>query len=512
MRTRTGPTGEQSGRPRSGSRAGRHSVPHGSDPSRDRFVDREHDTRRGVVRGRRRRRRTRAGLGAVALLSVVTVVFGPTGILSGRLALAPGAETSATASDTVEGRLGQVAAVPSGGVSVEAIRATDRLLEARTAALVAGDRAAWAATIADPTSVDGKQLLTEFDVLTALDVKDLEYESARGLPMPADADPGGAVAVAAEVRYVISGFDTAAAKATEQLVVTDTGEGWRIRAALDEPSSEPAPIWSLPAAHVVRSAHAVVAGDVSRQTLSAYVAMADTAVAQVNAVWHRAWPERLVVLVPGDAHSLQMLAGSADDFTQVGGLTSGHLSRDGRARADRILLNPDALSQLTSRGRQFVLSHEASHVAVRASHPGRSPMWFSEGLADYIAYRPIKPDAKAVSPELMDRVRDGQWPRRLPVDSDFTSPSARLAPTYAASWFAVDEIVRRHGEQKMLGLYAACTAPLGESGSLPEESEVEQVCAKAFPGVLGTTQAEFTGRWYARMRHVAGNELSPRAG
>lgn len=449
---------------------------------------------------RRRRRRVRALLvGVVAAATMVVVATVVVGIgLGGSLPRFVGGGSAPGSSPRSSS-----AAVPPSGELVAALAAADELLDARAAAVRAGDRLGWARTIADPAGSDGERLRAQFDVLTELKVTGFEYEPARELPDQASSAEGGQLAVAVPVRYLIEGFDTAPARAIERLRLARTPAGWRIASVLDEPAGDAVPVWSLPKAEVLRSEHAVVAGDVPRTSLAAYAEMADTALAQVAAVWHRTWPERLVILLPGSRRSLQRLAGTAEDLSQVAGLTVGALGEDGRARADRVLLNPDALGGLTSAGRQFVLTHEASHVAVRASHPGRTPMWFAEGLADYIAYLPLRRDPREVSPELMDEVRAGRWPARLPVEGDFTAAHQGLAATYAASWFAVDELVRRHGQPHMLGLFSACTAPLGESGELPDESVADALCDRAFPGVLRTTEAEFTQQWYARMRQVA---------
>lgn len=422
-------------------------------------------------------------------------------VLAASAQLFPPAHSRAAGPGAEPGRPHQVSAaraelpdLPGGAV--------DRLLAARAAALADADVAAWARTVAEPDGAQGRRLVAQFGVLRALGVDSFAYGGARFVAAPEGTDPTSA-AIDVDVRYRLRGFDTEAAHAVERLLLTRHGTDWRISKVLDDAGPEMAPVWALPGVEVVRGPRVVIAGDAPSAQLRGLALMAETAIEQVDDLWPLPWPARLVVLVPAGDDSFTRLVGSGGDHSQVGALTAGSLGPDGRARADRIVLNPDASARLSDQGRQFLLTHEAQHVAVRASLPGRLPTWFSEGLADYTAYRPLRVDPHTVSPQLMAQVAAGRWPARLPTEADFTAPGASLPALYGASWLAVDELIRRYGEGRTLALFSACATPVEQQSGLPSARDAERGCRAAFEPALHTSVEEFTALWSLRVRELA---------
>ena len=81
--------------------------------------------------------------------------------------------------------------------------------------------------------------------------------------------------------------------------------------------------------------------------------------------------------------------------------TDGPLTPGEHAGADRIVLVPGAWSSLRPDGRDVVMTHELTHVTVRASTTRSVPVWLSEGFAELVAYQPIRlPEATVVAPAL----------------------------------------------------------------------------------------------------------------
>ncbi|MFW5470125.1 hypothetical protein ACOCJ4_08785 [Knoellia sp. CPCC 206435] len=257
----------------------------------------------------------------------------------------------------------------------------------------------------------------------------------------------------------------------------------------------PAP---LPGARTVIGRFSTVSGTVDEATLTAYATMADRAVAQVERHWTRPWSRRLTVVAPADTSAFRELVGRPDDLSQVAAVTEGPLDpTTGLASADRIVLNPDAFATLTTTGRQFVLTHEGTHVAVRSSLAGAAPLWLTEGYADHVGYSGSGRRTTELAAALLAEVDAGRGPTRLPTLADFDPAQGEIAPTYLASWLAVDLVARRHGAATLQRFYEASVV----DGS---PAQAEAATDRAFAEVLGTTRAEFTRRWLSELALLAG--------
>jgi len=262
------------------------------------------------------------------------------------------------------------------------------------------------------------------------------------------------------------------------------------------PAAGAEPAVPLPGARTVQGRASTVTGTVDEATLTAYAAMADRAVAEVSKRWARPWPGRVTVVAPKDATAFREQVGRADDLSQVAAITDGPVGADGRATGDRILLNPDAFARLTTQGRQFVLTHESTHVAVRSSLPGAAPLWLVEGYADHVGYAASNRRRADLAAPLLERVRSGAGPTRLPTQGDFDPGQGEIAPSYLASWLAVDLIARRHGEARLQAFYAA-------SSVTSSPADADSAMDRAFADVLGTTRAAFTKAWLSELNQLA---------
>lgn len=253
----------------------------------------------------------------------------------------------------------------------------------------------------------------------------------------------------------------------------------------------------LPGARTVTGRFSTVTGTVDEATLTAYATMADRAVAQVATHWTRTWPRRVSIVAPADAAGFRELVGRADDLSQVAAVTDGPLDpATGLATGDRVVLNPDAFATLTPTGRQFVITHESTHVAVRASLPGVVPLWLAEGFADHVGYAGSGRRTTELAAALLDEVDAGKGPTRLPTQGDFDPGQGEIAPTYLAAWLAVDLVARRHGPATLQRFHEASAV----DGS---PAEADAATDEAFVDVLGTTPAEFTRSWLSELARLA---------
>ena len=132
---------------------------------------------------------------------------------------------------------------------------------------------------------------------------------------------------------------------------------------------------------------------------------------------------------------------------QVAAVTDGPFDPQGRAGADRVVVNPGAFATLQTRGQQVVVTHEATHVAIRATTNRPVPLWLSEGMADYVGYRDV---GATRTPGRRGPARPGarrHGPQGLPAAGDFDPSRTTIAPSYNAAWLAVNRIVDRYGSR-----------------------------------------------------------------
>lgn len=254
---------------------------------------------------------------------------------------------------------------------------------------------------------------------------------------------------------------------------------------------------ALPGSRTVTGRASTVTGTVDEAMLRAYARMADHAVAEVSKHWTRTWPRRVTIVAPKDASAFREQVGRSDDLSQVAAITDGPVDpTTGLATRDRIVLNPDAFARLTTEGQQFVLTHESTHVAVRGSLAGAAPLWLVEGYADHVGYSGSDRSRTELAAQLLAEVADGTGPTRLPAQGDFDPGQGEIAPSYLASWLAVDRIARRHGDATLQDFYGASTV----TGS---PADADAAMDKAFADVLGTTRAAFTKAWLADLEELA---------
>ncbi|MEU6475638.1 hypothetical protein ABZ858_01880 [Streptomyces sp. NPDC047017] len=363
-----------------------------------------------------------------------------------------------------------------------------RVLDARAAAVLRHDPAAYAVT----------GVRTPYTNLKSLPLAAWSYR------VTALRLGGGRATAEAELRYRISGYDTAPVTADRTLTLSTTAGGtWYVDS--ERPAAASAQqLWDQGPVTVVRGHSGIVLGvGQGGGALRGYAALADHAVPAVSDAWGTDWSRRIVVLVPASLDGMAALLGSpAADYRGIAAVTTGETGGAGapggtsRAPADRIVVNPDAYGMLGTLGRQVVLTHETTHVATRA-HTGRAtPLWLSEGYADWVGYRGSGRSPDQAAPELQRAVDAGQVPTALPADRDFgfAGDATRLAQAYEGGWMACRMIAAHWDEHRLDDFYRAVGTHRERPGA------VEDALAK----VLGTTLARFTAQWREYLRAQLG--------
>jgi hypothetical protein len=374
-----------------------------------------------------------------------------------------------------------VALVACGGrTAADPARAdVQRVLDRRAAAVLAHDAAAYARTGTG----------TGFEQLSALPLAAWSYRVR-------DVERTGDTATAdVELRYRVDGYDRGPVSAgrTVRLSRDGTGGTWAVDS--DRPAKESGQQpWDQGAVEVVRGTHSLVLGvGQSTAMLRRFADLADRAVPAVADAWDGDWSRRVVVVVPRSVEGMAGLLGSpASSYRGIAAVTTGETGGREHAPADRIIVNPDAYGLLGSLGKQVVLTHETTHVATRADTTSATPLWLSEGYADWVGYRDTGRTAAQAAPELAEAVAGGRVPARLPTDEDFgfTAEAEELARAYEGGWLACRMIAEQWGEDRLDAFYRAVGAHDERTGAVQD----------ALHKVLGTTPDEFTARWQDYLR------------
>lgn len=370
-----------------------------------------------------------------------------------------------------------------------------RLLDQRAAAVLRHDRTAFLAGI-DPRA---PRFLAEqrrvFGNLTDVPLAAWSYALVRtgAFPLPAAADGTRRTAAEVRLRYRLGGYDDEPVVSTAYLTLAERGGRWYLAGDDDGAASghrTAEQLWDQGRVRVVRGAHSLVLGLGSPAVLRGYAADADRAVPEVAHAWGSGWPGKVVIEAPASLARMAALLGAAPDaYRTIAAVTTGEPGSHDDAPADRVIVNPEAFGGLSDFGRQVVLTHETTHVATRRATNGHTPLWLSEGIADWVAYRTSGRTARQIAPELAADVAAGRRPAALPAAADFRSTAHLLAQAYEGGWLACRMIADEWSPEALTGLYRA----VAKGGTLDAHLRAS----------LGVDLTEFTARW----RAYVGREL-----
>ncbi|MEU3193830.1 hypothetical protein ABZ686_25105, partial [Streptomyces sp. NPDC006992] len=392
-----------------------------------------------------------------------------------------------------------------------------RVLDRQAAALRAGDERGYLDAV-DPQAPRHRGAQRQaFHNLRRLPLSSWAYEVREvAAPQRDGGEAGGSgtaagdtVTVEAALRYRLADYDRVTTTATERFRFVRRESGWRIAG---EASGSDSQLWEQGAMTVVRGAHSLVMGvGRDRTELRALAEAADRAVPAVAGTWPDGWSRRTVLEAPASARQMARLLGTpaADSGTYAGiaAVTTGEAggasrTGGGDAPADRIVVNPQTYGLLSEEGRHVVLTHETTHVATRRQTTSATPLWLSEGIADWAGYRRSHLAPREAAPELAralaGRTADGGTApalRALPTDADFRfgNDPAGLARAYEGGWLACRMVAEEWGAEKLLALYTR--AGRANGGGRPDPDA-------ALRSVLGVGKAQFTERWRAYATRV----------
>jgi hypothetical protein len=381
----------------------------------------------------------------------------------------------------------------SGPESREAVARAplQRLLSRQAEAVLDRDRGAYLDTVDPRASGYRTAQRAVFGNLRRLPIAEWSYR-VTGIERRA-AGSGRRVTVRAELNYRLRGYDRGPVTEEERLELAEHGGRWYVLAEREDSTRQ---LWEQGEITVLRGEHSLVLG-VGREpdTLRALADNADRAVPAVDRVWPGEWPGRVVVVAPATvAEMAELLSAPSAGYRGIAAVTTGGSGDGEEAPTSRITVNPEAYGLLSEAGQRMVMTHETTHAATRGDTTGSTPLWLSEGFADWAGYHGTGRTVRRAAPELLRAVAAGDLPERLPDDGDFafSRSAGQLARSYEAGWLACRMVAVDWGEDKLTELYRAAGhgVPGGPDAVLRE--------------VLGVGEREFTARWRSYVRRQLG--------
>jgi hypothetical protein len=378
--------------------------------------------------------------------------------------------------------------VPSPGSVRKPDAAIQAVLDQQAQAVLHHDEKAFLATL-DPAATAFRAAQRQmFDNLVDVPLASWSYRLQRtgAFPLASAVDPIRQAAGEVELDYRLRGYDATPVGSTAYLTMSQRDGHWYVTSQTDgEPTGRHTAVqlWDQGKVTAVTGAHSLVLGLGSQRALRPYTELADRAVPVVGHAWPGKWPGKAVVEVPGSEADMAALLGAQPPAYQgIAAVTTAELHGRGSAPADRIVVNPQAFAQLSPFGRQVVLTHELTHVATRTDTTPTTPLWLSEGFADWVGYSATGLAPPKTAEELAADVRVGRTPQQLPSDADFTTTSAGLAQAYEGAWLACRMVAEQWGSGALVSLYRAAG---------------RQRTDAALRTVLGVGLDTFTARWRA---------------
>jgi hypothetical protein len=368
-----------------------------------------------------------------------------------------------------------------------------RLLAKRAKALLAGDRAAFLATVDRRQRSWYRKQATLFERMRTAPFSAFAY---RVLDQRADTRlrrryRAEQVEVArVQARYRFRGQDASPVLARYSYTFALTRSGWRIAGDGDDRfrGRDDVEIWDSGPVRTVRSARTLIVHHPGQEVLARrLLRIADKSYGQVGAAWTGRWERKAVILVPRDEREAERLVG-ARDLSRVAAVASSSVESGAAERVlgNRIVVNTANVSGYNELNLQILITHEMTHVATRTLGDG-VPLLLVEGFADWAALKPLGYPFQVTRPAL---ARLGsRFDGALPRDAEFRGPQAAVAYDEGSAFCLW--VAETAGPAKLQALYRQF------AGSDPPTSAQLD---RGFRRALGISRRTAEGRWAAWVR------------
>jgi hypothetical protein len=308
-----------------------------------------------------------------------------------------------------------------------------KLLAKRAKAILAGDRAAFLATVDRRQKAWYRAQGTLFARLRTVPFSGFAYRLGDDLRprslLKRRYRAEEVVQAQVEASYRFRGQDASPVLGRDSFTFVLTGAGWRIAGPGDSQMRrrDDVEIWDGGPVRSRRSARTLIVHHPGQEALAGrLLRAADRAYAQVGAAWSGRWERRAVILVPRDEDEAERLVG-ARDLSRVAAVASSSVESGAAERVlgNRIVVNTSNVVRYDDLNLQVLVTHEMTHVATRTLGGG-VPLLLVEGFADYAALKPL-PLSFTETRQALARVGERGFDGALPTDSEFRGPAAALA-------------------------------------------------------------------------------------
>ena len=384
---------------------------------------------------------------------------------------------------------------------------TQDLLDARAAAVRAGDLDAFVATLA-PARLTDKGFRAQqkrwFRNLQQLPVGRLAYtvrdNTVQQTGFEVDRDAPGVYVPYVQTTLRLRGFDDAPVSRNGAVTVARTPRGYRV-VSVDDADE----LLDAGDAAIGRAPWDLTALDVRRQrgggsdTLllldDGSAAQGDTLLALLGAASTRVrdavpfpWDGSVVAYATGDDKVIGAIRDvPGGDVANVGALAFPIYEEPNRGAvaAFRFALNPAVLTSDDLFLRRLV-THELTHVALGVRDDG-APTWISEGAAEYVGALGLAPTETRIAVAAVDRARsirqrlDAGRPVELRMPPTDTFNSGDSDWHYGLSWYAMEWIAANRGQSSVWRLVRA----MARGDGTPDDRQ-DRVLRK----VIGVGEAE----------------------
>lgn len=381
---------------------------------------------------------------------------------------------------------GDTELAPPTPTSTDAREATaQRVVVALQDALQAGDAPAAEALAAD----EARQLLGAVaGNVQALDLRLAELRYLEPAQLPAEeltGRPDGTWGATVELSWRLSGWDQRDSRVETAVLLDRDG-----RVLGFAPGTGRVPLWLTGPLDVRRSPRVLVLSGADGPGLGVESVrdLGRQAVAEVTQTL--GWDGKLVLEVPATEDDLEgALQAAPGQYGDIAAVTTAADGSAGEAAPVHVFLNPALFGRLGGQGAQVVMTHEAVHVATRAT-ASSAPNWLREGFADYVALEHADVPVQKAGAQAIAGVRRNGPPKELPTDAELSASAPGLGAAYEEAWLVCRFIARAHGQEKLIAFYEAVDG----GASL----------AAALRNVLGTSEPALTAAWSSDMARLAG--------
>lgn len=385
---------------------------------------------------------------------------------------------------------GPARAQTGSGTGLAAVQA---VLDARVAALGAGDRAAWLATV-DPQAPkafrDAQGRL--FDGLRSVPLETYRLEARTdetgdlAVGAGLSARYGGAPVQLPETRQRmrLRGFDTVDAVDSLWLTFVQRDGSWFVAGDTDladlgvDTARGP---WDFAPVEVRETDHLLmIFHPAQRDRAVALSALAEEALSTLAGRWDQPWSGKIPLILPADTDELERLLQSTIDLDKFLAFVSYGSVRDDSwvATAPRIYIQDENLATYGRAGQVETLVHELSHAAAAPLAGPFTPAWVHEGLADWVATGRSTKERKPSG-------SDGKLPR----DYEFsTGAQPEILEAYRESRSATSYLAARAG----VGAPTALFRELGsvKVGAGTPDRQLDDALRRTTSGALGLGDLE----------------------